>query len=111
MLTRDAEGPDSDVSGRPSSGGNFWDCGLLGTTLAPNFPSDPYVYVLYTYDAAIGGTALRWGTSGVDSDTCPTPLQARLRMAAWSAHARREIANQRRLAITRRRAVRAIESC
>ena len=23
----------------------------------PNFPADPYVYVLYTYDAAVGGTA------------------------------------------------------
>ena len=29
---------------------NFWDRGLLGMTLAPNFPADPYVYVLYTYD-------------------------------------------------------------
>src|SRR5688572_27776382 len=31
---------------------NFWDRGLLGLALAPNFPSDPHVYVLYTYDAA-----------------------------------------------------------
>jgi glucose/arabinose dehydrogenase/PKD repeat protein len=52
---------------------NFWDRGLLGMALAPNFPTDPYVYVLYTYDAAIGGTAPRWGTSGGDSDPCPTP--------------------------------------
>jgi glucose/arabinose dehydrogenase len=52
---------------------NFWDRGLLGMTLAPNFPTDPYVYVLYTYDAAIGGTAPRWGTPGVYSDPCPTP--------------------------------------
>ena len=29
---------------------NFWDRGLLGMALAPNFPTDPYVYVLYTYD-------------------------------------------------------------
>jgi glucose/arabinose dehydrogenase len=29
---------------------NFWDRGLLGMTLAPNFPADPYVYVLYTED-------------------------------------------------------------
>ena len=33
----------------------------------------PYVYVLYTYDAAIGGTPPRWGTSGRHSDGCPTP--------------------------------------
>ena len=52
---------------------NFWDRGLLGLTLAPNFPTNPYVYVLYTYDAAIGGTAPRWGTPGVYSDPCPTP--------------------------------------
>jgi glucose/arabinose dehydrogenase len=52
---------------------NFWDRGLLGLALAPNFPSDPHVYVLYTYDAAIGGTAPRWGTADVSSDACPTP--------------------------------------
>ncbi len=52
---------------------NFWDRGLLGMALAPNFPADPWVYVLYTYDAAIGGVAPRWGTPGVLSDGCPTP--------------------------------------
>jgi hypothetical protein len=41
--------------------------------LDPNFPASPYVYVLYTYDAEIGGTAPRWGTPGADSDPCPTP--------------------------------------
>ena len=52
---------------------NGWDRGLLGLALAPNFPDDPYVYVLYTYDAQIGGTAPRWGTPGATSDGCPTP--------------------------------------
>jgi glucose/arabinose dehydrogenase/PKD repeat protein len=52
---------------------NFWDRGLLGMALDPNFPTDPYVYVLYTYDAAIGGTAPRWGTPAGASDPCPTP--------------------------------------
>jgi glucose/arabinose dehydrogenase/PKD repeat protein len=51
---------------------NFWDRGLLGLELAPNFPADPSVYVLYTHDAAIGATAPRWGT-GPLSDGCPTP--------------------------------------
>ena len=46
---------------------DYWDRGLLGLTLDPNFPTRPYVYVLYTYDAAIGGTAPRW------NDACPTP--------------------------------------
>ncbi len=52
---------------------NFWDRGLLGMELHPQFPAQPYVYVLYTHDAAIGGTAPRWGTAGVTSDGCPTP--------------------------------------
>jgi glucose/arabinose dehydrogenase len=52
---------------------NFWDRGLLGLALHPSFPATPYVYVLYTYDAAIGGTAPRWGTPGATSDGCPTP--------------------------------------
>jgi PKD repeat protein len=54
---------------------NFWDRGLLGMALAPNFPTDPYVYVLYTYDHELGSAqaAPRWGTPGIYSDTCPTP--------------------------------------
>jgi glucose/arabinose dehydrogenase len=52
---------------------NYWDRGLLGMALDPSFPSRPYVYVLYAHDAAIGGTAPRWGTPGASSDGCPTP--------------------------------------
>ena len=52
---------------------NFWDRGLLGLALDPDFPAQPFVYVLYTHDAAIGGTAPRWGTPGGTSDGCPTP--------------------------------------
>lgn len=52
---------------------NFWDRGLLGLALDPGFPTNPYVYALYTHDAAIGGTAPRWGTAGVLSDPCPSP--------------------------------------
>ena len=29
---------------------SYWDRGLMGLALAPNFPTDPSVYVLYTYD-------------------------------------------------------------
>ncbi|GIG60374.1 hypothetical protein Lfu02_47460 [Longispora fulva] len=46
---------------------DFWDRGLLGMALAPNFPADPYVYVLYTYDAKPGGAPPTWG------DACPNP--------------------------------------
>jgi glucose/arabinose dehydrogenase len=54
---------------------NFWDRGLLGMALHPNFPATPYVYVLYTYDHQLGSTAPapRWGSPGVYSDPCPTP--------------------------------------
>jgi glucose/arabinose dehydrogenase len=52
---------------------NFWDRGMLGLTLDPQFPTRPYVYVLYTYDALPGGTAPRWGTVGGTSDGCPNP--------------------------------------
>jgi PKD repeat protein len=52
----------------------FWDRGLLGIALDPNYASNQRIYVLYTHDAAIGGTAPRWGNP--DSpvfDGCPNP--------------------------------------
>ncbi len=52
---------------------NFWDRGLMGFELHPQFPATPYLYVLYAYDAPIGGIAPRWGTPGVLSDPCPNP--------------------------------------
>jgi glucose/arabinose dehydrogenase len=54
----------ADLSGEVD---DYWDRGLLGLALPANFPASPYVYVLYTYDAAIGGTAPTW------NDGCPTP--------------------------------------
>ncbi len=52
---------------------SFGDRGLLGMALDPQFPARPYLYVLYTYDAAIGGTAPRWGSPNSDDDSCPDP--------------------------------------
>jgi glucose/arabinose dehydrogenase/regulation of enolase protein 1 (concanavalin A-like superfamily) len=52
---------------------NYLDRGMLGLALDPGFPNRPYVYVLYTRDAPIGGTAPRWGTPGATSDFCPDP--------------------------------------
>ncbi len=52
---------------------NFWDRGLLGLAVDPNFAANHYVYVLYTFDAPIGGIPPRWGTPGATSDGCPTP--------------------------------------
>src|SRR5829696_4840168 len=52
---------------------NFWDRGLLGLALDPDYPTKPYVYVLYTHDAQVGGTAPKWGTPGSISESTPTP--------------------------------------
>ncbi|GEM_PF-1956008 len=41
---------------------NYWDRGLLGIALHPDFPTTPYVYLLYTYDppeAVDDGTGAR----------------------------------------------------
>ncbi|HEY0009927.1 MAG TPA: PA14 domain-containing protein, partial [Tepidisphaeraceae bacterium] len=48
---------------------NYWDRGLLGLALDPEFTTGkPFVYVLYTADSDIGGSAPKWGTPGADSD-------------------------------------------
>ncbi|MGH3434831.1 MAG: PQQ-dependent sugar dehydrogenase, partial [Thermocrispum sp.] len=44
---------------------DFWDRGLLGFTVDPQYPARPYAYALYSYDSKPGGG--QWG------DTCPTP--------------------------------------
>src|SRR4051794_20667204 len=46
---------------------NYWDRGLLGLAVPPNYPTDNHLYVLYAYDAPIGGTAPTW------NDACPSP--------------------------------------
>ena len=46
---------------------DFWDRGMLGMALHPSFPTVPEIFVAYTRDAEIGGTAPRW------NDGCPTP--------------------------------------
>jgi glucose/arabinose dehydrogenase len=53
---------------------NFWDRGLMGLALHPNFPTVPSVYVIYTYDKDPNNPQFpRWGTPGATSDGCPTP--------------------------------------
>jgi glucose/arabinose dehydrogenase len=46
---------------------DYWDRGLLGLELDPQFPTRPYVYVLYAYDAPLGQTAPVW------NDACSDP--------------------------------------
>jgi hypothetical protein len=53
---------------------NFWDRGMLGMVLDPNFPANPYVYVLYTHDAQIGGTAPKWAPPASPLTPAPTRL-------------------------------------
>jgi glucose/arabinose dehydrogenase len=45
---------------------DVWDRGLLGLALHPDFPDEPWVYVLYTYDAPPGQAAPYW------NDNCST---------------------------------------
>jgi len=49
---------------------NFWDRGLLGMAIDPDWPTQPYIYLLYAYDYDAGNPGAgspRWG------DTCPDP--------------------------------------
>jgi glucose/arabinose dehydrogenase len=54
------------------------DRGILGLALDPEFPTRPYVYVLYTYDHILGdpAPAPRWGTADTSGDPCPEPKGA-----------------------------------
>ncbi len=46
---------------------DYWDRGLLGLAVHPDFPAQPYVYVLYTYGVPLFPGTQTWG------DTCPDP--------------------------------------
>ena len=72
---------------------NFWDRGLLGLTLDPQFPTRPYVYVMYTYDAGPGETAPRWGAPGATSDGCPNPPGATANGCMVTGHLSKLTAN------------------
>ncbi len=52
---------------------NNWDRGLLGLALHPNFPADPRVYVMYTYNGLLGGTFPKWPSPDGSNDQCPDP--------------------------------------
>jgi glucose/arabinose dehydrogenase len=49
------------------------DRGLLGLALDPDFPAQPYVYALYTYDHILGdpNPAPKWGKAKTTGDPCP----------------------------------------
>jgi glucose/arabinose dehydrogenase len=55
---------------------NNWDRGLLGLAIAPDYPADPSIYVMYAHDAYDDGTGPRWGSSvpaSSTADPCPNP--------------------------------------
>ncbi len=52
---------------------NFWDRGLLGLAVDPNFAANNAIYAVYAHDAYIGGTAPLWGLPDATSDGCPSP--------------------------------------
>jgi uncharacterized repeat protein (TIGR01451 family) len=65
---------------------NFWDRGLLGLAVDPSFTTNHFIYVVYSNDAAIGGTPPRWGPGDGTSDPCPTPPGATTDGCVISGH-------------------------
>jgi glucose/arabinose dehydrogenase len=52
---------------------NYWDRGMMGLAVDPGYPASPYIYVIYSRDADIGGAAPKWGQAGETDDPCPDP--------------------------------------
>ena len=51
---------------------NYWDRGLLGMALDPNFPASPYIYVHYTFNAPLDGSPFpAWSTIDGTNDNGP----------------------------------------
>ncbi len=46
----------------------YWERGLLGMALDPNFVANGRIYVAYTHDAPIGGTAPTYGSTNLDAE-------------------------------------------
>ena len=68
---------------------SYADRGLLGLAVDPTFPANPYVYVMYVYDAPIGGTAPTWGVAGQTNDMPAAAGRPAARRGAWRACASR----------------------
>ncbi|MPZ51565.1 MAG: hypothetical protein GEU79_02330, partial [Acidimicrobiia bacterium] len=49
----------------------FWDRGLLGLAVDPDFPAEPWIYVFYTRDGSWQGQI--WGDLISGNDSCPDP--------------------------------------
>lgn len=67
---------------------SFWDRGLLGFALHPDFPSTPFVYLLYTYDAPPGRTAPYWNDRCDDATGAGCAVTSRLARLELNAQGR-----------------------
>ena len=77
---------------------DYWDRGLLGLALDPQFPTRPYVYVLYAYDAPLGATAPVWNDACSDPTGNGCVISGRLsRLTASGNVVRRRAAAHQRL--------------
>ena len=75
---------------------DYGDRGLLGMTLDPQFPTRPYLYVLYTRDALPGGSAPHWGQPGQSGDPCPDPPGSNTNGCVATGRLHRDSASLRR---------------
>ncbi|WP_344142048.1 PQQ-dependent sugar dehydrogenase, partial [Polymorphospora rubra] len=61
---------------------NYEDLGMIGMAVPPSFPADPYLYVSYTYDGLIGGTAPTYNDTCHERSSCAASSRvSRLRLA------------------------------
>jgi glucose/arabinose dehydrogenase len=55
---------------------NYWDRGMMGLAVDPDYPAAPYIYVIYARNADIGGSAPKWvdpTNPDPTDDPCPDP--------------------------------------
>jgi glucose/arabinose dehydrogenase/regulation of enolase protein 1 (concanavalin A-like superfamily) len=52
---------------------SYWDRGMLGFTLHPNYPTTPYIYVLYDHDTATNAENNQSVANRNGTDDCPSP--------------------------------------
>ncbi|MFY1672963.1 PQQ-dependent sugar dehydrogenase [Plantactinospora sp. WMMB334] len=61
---------------------DYDDLGLIGLALPPTFPTDPYLYVSYTYDGVVGGGAPTYRDNCTSQNNCVASARvSRLRLA------------------------------
>ena len=77
---------------------DFWDRGLLGLALHPNFPQTPYIYVAYAYDAPLGQQAPVWHDNC--GDATGTGCQATGRLSRFELDSSNKLVGGERVLIS-----------